>query len=127
MAEVRVLSVGQCGLDQSSISRFVRTLFPARVEPADTHDAAVSALAAGRYDLVLVNRICDADGTRGVELIRALKSNPQTCSVPVMLISNHASAQMEAVELGALPGFGKAELGSDNARRAIRQAVSSEA
>ncbi len=81
-------------------------------------------LGSGRFDLVLVNRICDADGAPGVELIRALKSNPTTADVPVMLVSDHASAQDEAVGMGALPGFGKRDLGKDDAARAIRQVAS---
>ena len=66
-----------------------------------------------RYDLVLVNRVLDEDGSSGLELIRALKHDPALADVPVMLVSNHADAQEAAFDLGASPGFGKASLHSD--------------
>jgi two-component system, chemotaxis family, chemotaxis protein CheY len=123
MAAMKVLSVGQCGLDHGSISGYLRRGFSAAVESADTHDQALAALSGSRFDLVLVNRVCDADGAPGVDLIRAMKSDPATSAVPVMLVSNHSSAQAEAIKLGALPGFGKGEMHSDKAATAIRRAV----
>jgi two-component system chemotaxis response regulator CheY len=124
MAAVRVLSVGQCGIDHWSISRFLGRAFGAHVDSAGTHEEALAALEAGRFDLLLVNRICDADGAPGVELIRSLKSNPATADLPVMLVSDHASAQNEAIGLGALPGFGKRDVGNDTAVRVIGQVIS---
>jgi CheY-like chemotaxis protein len=60
---------------------------------------------------VLVNRVLDADGSSGLELIRALKAEEQLRDVPVLLVSNYEDAQAQAVQAGAVPGFGKAELG----------------
>jgi two-component system chemotaxis response regulator CheY len=62
-------------------------------------------------DLVLVNRIGDDDGASGLELIRTIKADPALSTLHVMLVSNFADAQTEAIGLGALPGFGKSELG----------------
>ena len=36
-----------------------------------------------------------------------------------MLVSNYPEAQAQAVALGALPGFGKADLGKSRARDAL--------
>ena len=104
----KVLSVGQCAMDHGSISRVLRGQFGAEVTAAATADAALSALRQGGYALVLVNRVFDADGDSGVEFIRALASGPD--KVPVMLVSNFADAQSQAVAAGAVPGFGKAAL-----------------
>jgi len=109
----RVLSVGQCGSDHRSISGYLANLFGAEVERADSLGETRVAMRSARYDLVLVNRVLDEDGSSGLELIRALKHDSALADVPVMLVSNHADAQEAAVNLGASPGFGKASLHSD--------------
>ncbi len=40
-----------------------------------------------------------------------------------MLVSNYADAQKEAVEAGALPGFGKADLGDGQTHERLRNAL----
>jgi len=105
-AASRVLSVGQCGFDHRSISGYLADRFGAEVERADSLDDTRDAMRSARYDLVLVNRVLDEDGSSGLELIRALKHDPALADVPVMLVSNHADAQKAALDLGASPGFG---------------------
>jgi two-component system chemotaxis response regulator CheY len=73
-----------------------------------------------------VNRVSDADGSPGIELIRALKADPGLAGVPVMLVSNYADAQAQAVALGALPGFGKADLTAPETTEKLRSALGSE-
>src|SRR5690348_16948431 len=111
MTVKRVLSVGQCMADHGSIARTLGRSFGAEVVPADTADEALEQLHKGTFALVLVNRILDTDGSPGLEVIRALKSDAQGSDIPVMLVSNHDEAQAQAVEAGAAPGFGKAALG----------------
>ena len=108
----RILSVGQCGFDQFGLSRRLKKGFAAEVATADSASAAISALRSAPFDLVLVNRIFDADGTEGLDLIREIKADPTLAATPVMLVSNYAEAQNEATSLGALPGFGKSEIGT---------------
>jgi CheY-like chemotaxis protein len=110
----RVLNVGQCGFDHGSISSYLADCFGAHVERADGLDDTHEALRRGRFDLVLVNRVLDLDGSSGLELIQTLKEDPEESlrATPVMLVSNYAEAQRKAVELGAEPGFGKSELQS---------------
>jgi two-component system chemotaxis response regulator CheY len=104
----RVLSVGQCGFDHGKIARHMKQAFGAEVVAADTFPEALEALRGGPpFDLVLVNRVTDADGSRGLDLVRDLNGGP----TPVMLVSNYPEAQEQAVSLGALPGFGKSDLG----------------
>jgi len=107
----RVLSVGQCFADHSSISRVLRASFVAEVIAADTSRQALQQLQEETFALVLVNRVFDADGDSGLDLIRAIKADDALRSVPVMLVSNYDEAQAQAVQAGALPGFGKAALG----------------
>lgn len=127
MPRLRVLSVGQCGYDHGQISHYFDRTFGADVLPSDTQNAAIAALRdQGPFDLVLVNRIGDRDGAPGVALIQTLKTDPDLARVPVILVSNYESAQAEAQALGALPGFGKAELGSREAEQRIRAAFSIE-
>ena len=103
----RVLSVGQCSFDHGNLSRVLRAELGAEVVPAATAEEALAAARRGGFALVLVNRVFDADGGSGLELIPRLK---EAAEVPVMLVSNFADAQEKAVEAGAVPGFGKATL-----------------
>lgn len=123
MPRPRVLSVGQCGFDHGRISRQLRQSLGADVEDGGTARDALAALHRERFDLVLVNRVSDADGAPGVDLIRSLKSDPALAKVPVMLVSNYPDAQAEAVGLGALLGFGKAELDRPETLDKLRAAL----
>jgi two-component system chemotaxis response regulator CheY len=107
----RVLDIGQCAADAWAIRRVIEGEFPAEVIAAGTLTQAVAALRNGDFDLVLVNRILDADGSAGLDVIRQIKNDPALGGVPVMLVSNFEDAQRNAVALGALPGFGKSTLG----------------
>jgi CheY-like chemotaxis protein len=74
-------------------------------------------------DLLLLNRQLDYGFSQhtGVELIASLKqSHP---AVQAMLVSNYADAQAAAVEAGALPGFGKNDLGTPRVSQMLRDAI----
>ncbi len=107
----RVLSVGQCFADHSAISRVLRDSFDAEVVSADSARQTLEQLRQETFALVLVNRVFDADSSSGLELIRAVKADEQLRAVPIALVSNYEDAQAQAVQMGALPGFGKAALG----------------
>jgi CheY-like chemotaxis protein len=106
----RVLSIGQCGADHAAIATAIRRHFEAEVVPARTANEALAELRNGRFALVLVNRTLDADGSSGIDVVNRLKKDADR-DIPVMLISNYEDSQREAVEAGAVPGFGKAALG----------------
>ena len=106
----RVLDVGQCGFDHGSIARHLRQKYGAEVTGADSAGQAIVSLRAGGFDLVLVNRIFDGDGSPGLDLIRSIKADPDLAGTRVMLVSNYPDAQAEAKQLGALPGFGKGDI-----------------
>jgi len=103
----RVLDVGQCDFDHARISRMLADGFNAHVDRAHDADAACEAVAREVYDLVLINRLLDVDGSEGTALIERLLADDTTRDTPVMLVSNYPDAQEGAVRLGAEPGFGK--------------------
>jgi|WetSurMetagenome_2_1015567.scaffolds.fasta_scaffold110686_3 CheY-like chemotaxis protein len=105
-----VLDVGQCNPDHAAIARLLTDEFGVQVDRAHTADEAWVRLQSTSYELVLVNRIFDATGEEGLEFIRRLKADATLAAVSVMLVSNYADAQAEAVAAGAEPGFGKAAL-----------------
>ncbi len=111
MTTKRVLSVGQCMADHGAISRTLRQAFGAEVAAADGIDDALTRLRAEEFALVLVNRVFDADGDSGLDLIKALKADAALQRVAVMLVSDYEDAQAQAAAAGAAPGFGKAALG----------------
>ena len=117
MSNRRVLSVGQCGADHSRISFSLKQMFGVEVISATSEDEALGRIERESFGLVLVNRIFDANGVLGIDFIKRLKGKSQT---PVMLVSNFEDAQREAVEAGALPGFGKAVLGQPAMEQCLR-------
>jgi CheY-like chemotaxis protein len=110
MSTKKVLSVGQCRADQYSLENLFANHFGAEVRVAHSSKEAVELLRRDGADLVLVNRVFDRDGAVGLDFITRLKSDGSLKNLPVMLVSNFADAQRQAVDRGALPGFGKAAL-----------------
>ena len=106
----RILSVGQCGPDNHSISRMLTQHFEVTIDRADTADETFEMMRQHAYDLVLVNRKLDADYSDGSAILKHIKSDPDLASTIVMIVSNFEDAQQAAVEAGAARGFGKAEL-----------------
>jgi len=123
MSSQRILSVGQCGFDHESLTRFVQGSLGLEIERAETATDALESIGRKPYDLILVNRVFDQDGDSGLEFIRKLKAEANGNSTPVMLVSNYKDAQKQAQEAGALPGFGKNDLGTDEASSKIRSAL----
>ena len=125
MSAKRVLSLGQCSADHSSISWLLRERFGAEMVVAQTPREAWEELQRQDYDLVLVNRLLNGGGS-GLDFITRLKSDGAVAQVPVMLVSDREDAQQQAVANGALPGFGKREIGSPRVPQLIREALAAE-
>jgi two-component system chemotaxis response regulator CheY len=107
----RILTVGHCGYDHGNIAAVLQKHFDAAVDRVDSATEAVTSLQQAHYDLVLVNRVFDANGDSGLKLINRLKADSTLKNTPVMLISNYPDAQADAQAAGALPGFGKKQIG----------------
>ena len=114
----KILSLGQCAADNYVLGHFLESSFGAKVITADTVPEALAQLREGQFNLVLVNRLLDADGASGLAFISQLQEDAELAKTPVMLVSNYPDAQKQAVTRGALLGFGKASLG--DARTAER-------
>lgn len=133
----KILCVGNCGFDQSTLNSYLRARFDATILTADRASDADAVLARQDVDLVLVNRVFDRDGDSGIDWIRrrfdpsgagARKTQrPATVGAPprVMLISGYDDAQREAAKAGAVPGFGKNDLRTNLAADRIAAALDS--
>lgn len=116
-----ILSVGQCGIDGPSMESFLTRRLKAKVMQADSAAAAQRMALSQPADLILINRILARDGTRGLDVLRALRS--AGCTAPIMLVSDRPDAQDEAAAAGATRGFGKAELHSPATERLLREVL----
>ena len=117
---VKILSVGQCGADSRAISRTLSDRFSASVVSAHSADDAHRKAAAGGFALVLINRVLDADGSSGLDLVDAMV---RAGGAPVMLVSDRADAQDAAVAVGAFRGFGKSALSRPETAAVIERAL----
>ncbi|NQT38995.1 MAG: hypothetical protein HQ581_15970, partial [Planctomycetes bacterium] len=82
----KVLGVGNCAMDHGNLSGMISSHFAAEVVPAATVSAALEMLRADRFDLVLVNRVCN--GGMGIDLIRQIKADDRLAETPVIMLSN---------------------------------------
>jgi two-component system chemotaxis response regulator CheY len=112
----RVLSIGNCGPDTRAITTMLQDHFAVEVTPVDDLAQSLEKLGNDSYDLVLVNRVLDRDGSDGLEVIRYIKATDNVGDVPVMMITNFPEHQQRAQEAGALEGFGKQALHTEQTR-----------
>lgn len=119
-----VLDVGNCSVDFGAISGMLRDRFQADVMQAHGPHDTLESVRQGNIDLVLVNRKLDQDYSDGIEIIRLLKTTPETAHIPVMLVTNYEDHQAAAVALGALPGFGKKTLYTDETQARLATVLS---
>jgi CheY-like chemotaxis protein len=117
----RVLDVGQCGPDHSSIRSYLTRNFDCEVVQVDDAAGALAELEGGHFDLVLVNRKLDRDYSDGIEVIRKLKADPGAAMVPVMLVTNYPEHQDAAIAVGAIRGFGKLEFQKPETREKLAE------
>jgi hypothetical protein len=122
----KVLLVGHCGPDSSYLRMSVqKAARDVTVSMADD-DADLQKFIRAGVDLLLVNRTLDygfaTEG--GAELIKHLRMDHP--DLRAMLVSNYPEAQAEAVAAGAIPGFGKRELGTPRVAQLIREALGAE-
>ena len=111
MQQIRILDVGQCGVDGPRMSRLFQSKLKAIVDEADDLDQTRKKLSQNDYNLVLVNRVLAREGSSGLDVIQAIIAD--RCDCPVMLVSDRDDAQEEAVAKGAVRGFGKSQLTED--------------
>ena len=119
----KVALVGHCGPDSSFLRITVsRAHKEAQVLSVDD-DGDLNRLLNDGVDLLLLNRQLDFgfDEQEGVALIRRIRAAYP--HVKTMLVSNYPDAQAAAVAEGALPGFGKRDLGTPKVAEILRDAL----
>ena len=115
----RVLDVGNCGPDHYSISEMIRTQFDAEIDQAHAAADAIPMLSKHSYDLVMVNRLLDRDGSPGMDVIAEVRQ--QRPNIPVMMITNFSDHQDAAIAAGAVLGFGKNAIGGQQTIELLAQ------
>jgi two-component system chemotaxis response regulator CheY len=119
-----VLLVGHCGPDSSYLKMTIKkAVSDVSIVSADDSREFAHQLEKNHADLVLFNRELGYgfEPDTGVEAIRLLhQSNP---TLKMILVSNYADAQKDAEAAGALPGFGKRELGTPRVLEVLREAL----
>ena len=120
-----VVLVGHCGPDSSYLRMAVTSADRSvQVVVAEDADELEQLIKKGSIDLVLFNRELGwgfgADA--GVDVIREMRQ--AHANLKMMLVSNYAEAQAAALSAGALPGFGKREIGSPKVSQLLRDALS---
>ncbi len=114
--------VGHCGPDSYLMKNAVARAVPgATVVLADDAESLRTHLRADA--VLLINRVLDDgfDTESGITLIESLaESEPK----PVMiLVSNLADAQQQAVAAGARPGFGKRDIYAERTKAILNEAA----
>ncbi len=105
-----LVDCGNCGPDYNSIRQMVSSQFGAKVIQTHGTKDTLEAIKAHDVALVTINRKLDRDYSDGMEVLRAIKSDPDAAEVPVMIVTNYDEHQETAIEAGAVRGFGKLEL-----------------
>lgn len=119
----KVALVGHCGPDSSYLRMAVMAADRGiQVVSADDEASLLHLINEG-VDLLLLNRILDYGFTdqEGVALIRKLR--PHYPNLKMMLVTNYPEVQASAQAAGALPGFGKREVGTERVRSLLREAL----
>ena len=117
----RILLVGHCGVDgprmQREIASFMKEADVVRVNSERDLNTAVEDA-----DLLLINREpLGFEPRLGPDLIKELRERRPDAKL--ILVSDYEDAQQEATQSGALPGFGKSDLGSPKFEDTIRKAL----
>jgi two-component system, chemotaxis family, chemotaxis protein CheY len=119
-----VLLVGHCGPDSSYLKMTIKkAVSDVVIVSADDSREFAHQLEKNNADLILFNRELGYgfDPETGVENIQLLhRNNP---NLKMILVSNYPEAQQAAVAAGALPGFGKRELGTPRVLEVLREAM----
>jgi hypothetical protein len=119
----RVGLVGHCSPDSAHLTMAVTAAVPSAKVIRVTNDHGVEQLLKDGVDLLLVNRKMEPGYAEeiGTDYIRRLRAKRP--EVKMMLVSNYPDAIQQSVEIGALPGFGKAELLTPATKQKLQSAL----
>lgn len=115
-----LLDCGNCGPDFNAIRVMVEREFGAVVLQSHGLEDTLSLLRQRQIDLVTINRKLDRDYSDGLEIAKAIKTDQQFRSVPVMLVTNYEEHQEAAMAVGCVRGFGKLAIASAETHQLLR-------
>jgi DNA-binding NarL/FixJ family response regulator len=118
-----IVLVGHCGADAAYLKMAVSGAAREASVVGVDDESNLTKLVESGADLLLVNRQLDYgfETDEGVQLIANLRrKHPR---LKMMLVSNFPEAQQAAALVGALPGFGKSEIGSAKVKELLRSAL----
>lgn len=123
MTTHRIALVGHCTPDAFALTSALKGMLgDCEIERINDTKSLTNALES--TDLHLVNRVLD--GSFGSDSGIALISDLAAQGHRTMLISNYPDAIEESVSAGAAQGFGKSDMRSDTAERALRAALNTQ-
>ena len=102
-----------------------RKHFDVEILRADQLSDTLAILQQQKVDLILINRKLDIDYSDGMDILHAIKKSDAFRDIPVMLITNYAEFQQQAVAAGAILGFGKLELHAPDTLDRLRSVLQS--
>jgi len=119
----KIALIGHCGPDSSYLRAVIhRAAKDATILMADS-DEELHQVVQQDVDLLLFNRelgygFSDPAGVSCIARLRAANHKAK-----MMLISNYPEAQEAAVNAGAMPGFGKREIGTLRVVKLLQEAL----
>ena len=119
----KVVLIGHCGPDSGYLRLAVTSADRTAQVLAADDEQSLQRLIDDGANLLLFNRVLDCGFSEedGAAVIRRLKARHP--NLKMMLVSNYADAQQAAIAAGALPGFGKRELGTPGVAQLLRDAL----
>jgi len=122
----KVVLVGHCGADSAYMRIAVNSASKDATVATAHDDASLNKLIEEGAELILLNRQLDYGFSteEGVELIKSLRTKYP--NLKTMLVTNYPEIQQEAIRAGALPGFGKRELGTPRVKELLREALNAD-
>jgi len=119
----KITLVGHCGVDGPRLQAQIAEIVDAAEVTTANDPDQLKAVLDGGVDLLLFNRELGFGfkDIEGVEVMQKVHASHPT--VKLMLISDYPEAQAAAEAIGAVPGFGKADLGTPKVKKMLRNAV----
>ena len=117
----RILVVGHCDVDGPRLVKEVSAQCRGAEVLRVNSDGALRKQCEQGADLLLVNREPVGFNGMGVDIVKTVRAEHP--DQKVMLVSDRPEAQEEAVAAGALPGFGKGDLGSPKFSQTLEKAL----
>ncbi len=98
--DIRILSVDDFSTMRRIVKNILRQLGYNNVDEAENGDAALQALRAKRYDLVISD--WNMPVKTGIELLKEVRADPDLAEMPFLMVTAEAERHqvVEAVEAG---------------------------